>query len=49
LYVRRLLGLRPAPEFEEWLERMGILDGAGQLTGVAERKLLGGQLALEES
>jgi ethanolamine ammonia-lyase large subunit len=49
LYVRRLLGLRPAPEFEEWLERMGILDAAGQLTGVAERKLLGGQLALEES
>ncbi|MHA6886413.1 ethanolamine ammonia-lyase subunit EutB [Ralstonia pseudosolanacearum] len=24
LYVRRVLGLRPAPEFEEWLARMGI-------------------------
>ncbi|HUG13440.1 MAG TPA: ethanolamine ammonia-lyase subunit EutB, partial [Thermomicrobiales bacterium] len=26
LYVRRVLGLRPAPEFEAWLLRMGILD-----------------------
>jgi len=25
LYVRRLLGLRPAPEFEAWLERMQIM------------------------
>ena len=24
LYLRGALGLRPAPEFEEWLERMGI-------------------------
>jgi len=27
LYVRRVLGLRPAPEFEEWLQRMGIFSG----------------------
>jgi ethanolamine ammonia-lyase large subunit len=26
LYVRQLLGLRPAPEFEEWLLKMGIFD-----------------------
>jgi len=26
LYVRSVLGLRPAPEFEAWLERMGLLD-----------------------
>ena len=26
LYVRRLLGLKPAPEFAAWLERMGIID-----------------------
>ncbi len=26
LYLRSLLKLRPAPEFEAWLERMGILD-----------------------
>lgn len=25
LYVRRLLGLRPAPEFERWLERMQLI------------------------
>jgi ethanolamine ammonia-lyase large subunit len=25
LYVRRVLGLRPAPEFEDWLQRTGIL------------------------
>lgn len=35
LYVRRVLGLRPAPEFEAWLERMGIAetgtDGAMRL------------------
>jgi ethanolamine ammonia-lyase large subunit len=24
LYVRRVLGLRPAPEFEDWLQRMEI-------------------------
>ena len=27
LYVRRLLGLRPAPEFEAWLQSMGISTG----------------------
>ncbi|WP_417359422.1 ethanolamine ammonia-lyase subunit EutB [Gallaecimonas pentaromativorans] len=26
LYLRRVLGLRPAPEFETWLEKMQILD-----------------------
>ena len=30
-YLRQVLGLRPAPEFEAWLERMGILDEAGRL------------------
>jgi ethanolamine ammonia-lyase large subunit len=29
LYVRRLLGLRPAPEFEAWLHRMQIFEGEG--------------------
>ena len=29
--VRRLLGLRPAPEFEAWLEHMGILDAVGRV------------------
>ena len=26
LYARRVLGLRPAPEFEAWLQRMGIFE-----------------------
>jgi len=25
------LGLRPAPEFDVWLEKMGIFDGANRL------------------
>jgi ethanolamine ammonia-lyase large subunit len=27
LYVRQVLGLRPAPEFEVWLEKMGVMRG----------------------
>ncbi len=30
-YVRQALGLRPAPEFEAWLGRIGLLDDAGRL------------------
>ena len=33
LYLRRVLGKRPAPEFEAWLERVGIVDSAGNPTG----------------
>ncbi len=36
LYARQVLGLRPAPEFEAWLERMEILsqrDGRPHLGG----------------
>ena len=43
LYARSVLGLRRAPEFEAWLERMGIADERGDLIGTgAERKLLSG-------
>jgi len=31
LYLRELLGLRRAPEFEAWLARVGISDGRGRL------------------
>ncbi|KAB8065969.1 ethanolamine ammonia-lyase subunit EutB [Janthinobacterium violaceinigrum] len=31
LYARRVLGLRPAPEFEAWLARMQITDAQGLL------------------
>jgi ethanolamine ammonia-lyase large subunit len=29
LYARRALGLRPAPEFEAWMQRVGLLDEDG--------------------
>ena len=31
LYVRELLGLKRAPEFEAWLERQGLTDELGRL------------------
>ena len=34
LYVRQLLGLRPAPEFEAWLERAAIMHGGRHLMPV---------------
>jgi ethanolamine ammonia-lyase large subunit len=43
LYARQALGLKRAPEFEAWLERMGIADARGNLLGKeAEKKLLPG-------
>ena len=33
--VREILGLRPLPEFEQWLEKMGIMEN-GRLTKIAE-------------
>ena len=31
LYLRHVLGLRPAPEFEQWLRSVGIADGKGRV------------------
>ena len=31
LYLREALGLKRAPEFEAWLSRIGVTDGAGRL------------------
>jgi ethanolamine ammonia-lyase large subunit len=31
LYVRKVLGKRPAPEFEDWLQRTGLVDAEGRL------------------
>jgi ethanolamine ammonia-lyase large subunit len=39
LYLREILGLRPAPEFETWLEAMGIVDSSGRLRPAAGRAL----------
>lgn len=35
LYVRQLLGLRPAPEFEAWLEKARIMEGGKYLKPIA--------------
>ncbi|WP_310460823.1 ethanolamine ammonia-lyase subunit EutB [Sphaerotilus sp.] len=35
LYLREVLGLKRAPEFEAWLARMGITDAAGRVLPVA--------------
>ncbi|GGK97795.1 ethanolamine ammonia-lyase subunit EutB [Streptomyces flaveus] len=34
LYLRQVLGLRPAPEFEAWLDRIGLLDERGGIRDV---------------
>jgi ethanolamine ammonia-lyase large subunit len=49
LFVRRLLGLRRAPEFEAWLQRMHLTDATGRLRESGGNRLLadlGGLAAL---
>jgi ethanolamine ammonia-lyase large subunit len=46
LYVRHLLGLRPAPEFEAWLAAVGITDQAGRLRDQAPERVLAALPAL---
>jgi ethanolamine ammonia-lyase large subunit len=42
LYIREVTGLRRAPEFEEWLQTMGMTEGQGRLKeGPTYRRLLG--------
>ncbi|MGW7209353.1 ethanolamine ammonia-lyase subunit EutB [Streptomyces sp. NPDC054837] len=47
LYLREVLGLRPAPEFETWLESMGLLDERGGIREVGSHALtaIGKELA----
>jgi ethanolamine ammonia-lyase large subunit len=40
LGLRHLLGLRPAPEFDVWLRKMGMLDERSRLTSSGESSLL---------
>lgn len=43
LYVRKVLGLRPAPEFEQWLVKQGIMSPEGTLLTVSNsHKLITG-------
>jgi ethanolamine ammonia-lyase large subunit len=39
-YVRQLLKLRPAPEFEAWLDRMGVTAGGKLLPATPQNRLL---------
>jgi ethanolamine ammonia-lyase large subunit len=39
LYLRKVLGLKAAPEFEQWLMKQGIVDGQGQLTSANQSNL----------
>jgi ethanolamine ammonia-lyase large subunit len=41
LYVRQVLGLRPAPEFEAWLAQQGIFNAQGSLLPATSARLLG--------
>lgn len=42
LYIRKVLGLRPAPEFERWLLEQGIMDEKGNQLPVGQtHRLLG--------
>ncbi|CAN5232122.1 ethanolamine ammonia-lyase subunit EutB [soil metagenome] len=36
LYVREVLGLRPAPEFETWLAGIGLLDARGRVRPIEQ-------------
>ncbi len=43
LYLRKILGLRPAPEFEQWLKKQGIVDENGDILKISpSHKLLSG-------
>jgi ethanolamine ammonia-lyase large subunit len=39
-YLRQALGLKPAPEFEAWLERVKVMDNLNRLLPVTERHRL---------
>ena len=44
LYIRQLLGLKHAPEFGLWLEKMNIMDAQGRLRDTAANHPLLAQL-----
>ena len=39
LYLRNVLGLKPAPEFEQWLMKRGIVDQQGRLAKQTDSRL----------
>ncbi len=46
-YLRQVLGLRPAPEFEAWLAQMGIADERGRMRNLVSNEFSQRLLALE--
>jgi ethanolamine ammonia-lyase large subunit len=48
LYAREVMGLRPSPEFEEWLRAQGLADDSGRILPVdmaaSPLRALGGAL-----
>jgi ethanolamine ammonia-lyase large subunit len=40
LYLRSILGLKPAPEFETWLKQMGTMNADGHIRGVKSHHAL---------
>jgi len=40
VYLRKVLGLRPAPEFEQWLVKQGIMDMEGKLVSRRSAELV---------
>ncbi|VTU26196.1 ethanolamine ammonia-lyase subunit EutB [Variovorax sp. PBL-E5] len=47
LFLRETMGLKRAPEFEAWLQRMRITDGAGRLLTPSSQHLLADMHALK--
>src|ERR1700749_2342441 len=47
LFLRETMGLKRAPEFEDWLRRMGITGDAGRLAPPSSNRLLTGMGALK--
>jgi ethanolamine ammonia-lyase large subunit len=37
LYLRKLLDLKPAPEFEQWLKKMNIMDQQGRVQAIMQQ------------
>ncbi len=40
LYIRRVLGKKPAPEFETWLEKMQLIDAKGRVISPVDSQAL---------
>jgi ethanolamine ammonia-lyase large subunit len=49
LYVRQTLGRRCAPEFEDWLQRIGLADADGRLLEKAASGVIGPAIGLIEA